>query len=256
MMLTLRPFLRPLRIRAGRYFAVLIVLAIPVWFRAATADAQIASNFFIYPFNPAGLSVPKISILPSTRWNLLRESDAITVSTTDNSSIRVLAMNGSVMYLGPPATLHLGLGHYFVECNGDRTQFCVLPNNYAGAPFLGMEGLPLGNDTNVITAVSPSWLRISGGSGALWDEVQPQAGAWDWSTADQVISNNVGAGRKIIWVAFYRPSWLTDDNQATTSIRSPSDTVLNSMPSKSGMSPGPPAISGAAFPISTVPISA
>ena len=70
-----------------------------------------------------------------------------------------------------------------------------------------------GNYTNVLGAVSPSWLRMLGGSGASWSEVQPQAGTFSWTTADQVISNNAGAGRKLIWVAFLRPSWLTDDTQ-------------------------------------------
>src|ERR1022692_1055478 len=103
MMLTIQPLLRLLWIRARRSAVVLIVLAGAVSFRAAMADAQAVSNLFIYPFNPA---VSKISITPSTRWGLFRQSDTITISTTDNSSIRVLAMNGSVVYLGPPTSLH------------------------------------------------------------------------------------------------------------------------------------------------------
>src|SRR6266853_1839019 len=109
MMLQIGLFLRLLRVRVGCYSVVLMVLAIAVSFRATTAAAQVVSNFFIYPFNPA---VSKILTAPSSRWDLFRESDTITVGTTDNSSIRVLAMNGSVVYLGPPTSLHLTRGHY------------------------------------------------------------------------------------------------------------------------------------------------
>ena len=118
MMLKIRPLLRLIWTRAGCSFVGLVVLASAVFFRVATADAQVLSNLFIYPFNPA---VSKISVTPGSRWGLFRESDTITVSTTDNSLIRILAENGSLVYLGLPTSLHVGRGHYFVECNGDRT---------------------------------------------------------------------------------------------------------------------------------------
>ena len=120
------------------------------------------------------------------------------------------------MYEGAPTSLGLTRGHYFVTCSNDAAEFAVLPNDYTGASFLGMDAVPPNNDTNVIGAISSSWLRMLGGSGGLWDEVQPGPGTWSWTTADQVISNNAGAGRKIIWVAFLRPSWLADDNQFIT----------------------------------------
>src|ERR1035437_4057411 len=110
MMLMIQPFLRLLWIRARCCSVVLMVLASAVCFHAATANAQAVSNLFIYPFNPAG---SKIATAPSSRWGLFRESDSIAVSITQNSLIRVLAMNGSVVYLGPPTSLHLARGHYF-----------------------------------------------------------------------------------------------------------------------------------------------
>src|ERR1039458_1646436 len=88
MMLTIQLLLRLLWIRARRSARVLIVLAGAACFHAAIAEAQVVSNLFIYPFNPL---VSKISITPNTRWGLFREADTITVSTTDNSSIRILA---------------------------------------------------------------------------------------------------------------------------------------------------------------------
>ena len=154
-----------------------------------------------------------IQCLPASRWNLFREADSITIRTTNNLPIQVTDLDGTVVYEGAPTSLGLTRGHYFVTCSNDAAEFAVLPNDYTGASFLGMDAVPPDNDTNVISAVSPSWLRMMGGSGGLWSEVQPGPGIWSWTTADQVISNNVGAGRKIIWVAFLRPSWLTDDNQ-------------------------------------------
>ena len=205
--LTFQSFLRPLSIRAGRCSLVLMVLASRVCFHAATADAQIAPNLFIYSFNPA---VSKISITPSSRWGLFRESDTITVSTTDSSSIRILAESGSVVYLGPPTSLHLPLGHYFVECNGDRNQFCVLPDDYAGASFLGTEADD-GTDSSLTTrlaAVNPSWVRTGDG---VWAAVEAQQGVWNWTAMDQAIAAN--AGRRIIaYVADALPAWVNANN--------------------------------------------
>src|ERR1017187_3045425 len=207
MMLTIQPLLRLLWIRARRSAVVLIVLAGAVCFRAATADAQVVSNLFIYPLNPA---VSKISIAPSPRRGLFREADTITVSTTDNSSIRVLAENGSVVYLGPPTSLHLGRGHYFVECNGDRNQFAVLPNDYAGATFLGTEADD-GTDsayTARLAAINPSWVRTGDGE---WAMAEPQPGIWNWTAMDQTIAAN--AGRRIIaYAGDILPAWVNSAN--------------------------------------------
>src|ERR1039457_6910800 len=75
MMLTIRPLLRLLRIRAGRYFIVLMALAIAACFHAVAVNAQGYTNSFLYPFNPA---VSKISFTPFTRQGFFRESDTIT----------------------------------------------------------------------------------------------------------------------------------------------------------------------------------
>ena len=124
MTLRIRLLLRLLRIRAGRIFVALMVVGGIVGFHVAVAEAQVASNFFIYPFNPA---VSKISLAPSARWGLFRSSDSITISTTDNSAIRVLTMDGTVVHFGPPITLQLGPGHYFVaDATGTPDpEFCV-----------------------------------------------------------------------------------------------------------------------------------
>jgi hypothetical protein len=208
MLLCLPVVLRSIRIRAGRIFVALLVVAATAMFDVGLAEAQNLAIPFIDPFNPA---VIKTSLAPASRWGLFRESDSIGITNTDGSSIRVLNLDGLVVYSGPPTSLHLTRGHYFIECNGDRDQFAVLPDDYVGSSFLGMEALPPGNDVNVLSAVKPAWLRI--GVGALWTDVQPGPGIWNWTSADQVVSNNAGSGRKLIWDAFYRPSWVADDNQ-------------------------------------------
>src|SRR5579862_8928882 len=209
MTLRMRELFRGVRIRAGRVFVAAAVLSGGILV-AGTADAQTVSNYFLYPFNPA---VSKITLAPAARFGLFRLSDVISIVTTDGSPIRVIDLSGNVVYSGAPTTLQPGLGHYFVECNGDRTQFCVLPNDYGTGSLLGMDAVDIGEDTNILSAMGPSWVRMLGNSGALWNEVQPSAGVWDWSTADKVVPMNAGAGRKIIWDAFLRPDWVTDDNQ-------------------------------------------
>jgi hypothetical protein len=184
-----------------------MVLAGAVCFRAETADAQAVSSLFIYPFNPA---VSKISTAPSARWGLFRQADTIAISTTDNSPIRVLAMNGSVMYLGPPTSLQFAPGHYFVECNGDRDQFAVLPNDYVGASFLGTDADD-GTDSQLtqrLAVINPSWVRTGNGE---WAVVEAQQGVWNWTVMDQTIAAN--AGRKIIaYAGNLLPPWVNSNN--------------------------------------------
>src|ERR1019366_1576296 len=211
MKLMIQPLLRLLRVRARCADIVLMVLAGTVCFGVATADAQAVSNLFIYPFNPA---VSKISIVPSSRWGLFHEADTITITTTDNSSIRVLTENGMVAYLGPPTSLQLIRGHYFVECNGDRNQFAVLPNDYAGASFLGTESDD-GTDsqfTQRLAVINPSWVRTKGGE---WATIEAQQGVWNWTAMDQVIAAN--AGRKIIaYAGNLLPPWVNSNNFLTS----------------------------------------
>ena len=206
MTLKIRLFLQPLRIRAGCFPVVLMVLAVAACFRAATVDAQAVSNLFIYSFNPYATNNIIISITPSTRWGLFRLSDAITISTTNSSSIRVLAMNGSVVYLGPPTTLHLPLGHYFVECNGDRDQFAVLPDNYAGSSFLGSECANSDDSAGAqrMASMGTAWVRVIQ---SVWALVETNRNMWDWSSTDLSVAANTNS--KIIAVsADFVPSWV------------------------------------------------
>ncbi len=206
MMFTIRAIFRRLWARA-RCFPVVWVLAATICFCAATAGAQEASNLFIYSFNPA---VSKISLAPATRWGLFRQSDTIIISTTDNSTIRVLAMNGSVVYLGPPTSLQLAVGHYFVECNGDRNQFAVLPNDYAGASFLCTDADD-GSDSSLtvrLAQADPSWERTGDGQ---WGMVEAQQGVFNWAAMDQTMA--VNPGRKVIaYAGDAPPAWVNSNN--------------------------------------------
>jgi hypothetical protein len=206
MMLTIRPLLRLLRISAGRYFIVLMALAIAACFHAVAVNAQGYTNSFLYSFNPA---VSKISFTPATRQGLFGESDTITISTSDNSPIRVMAIDGTLVYSGTPTALQLARGHYFVECNGDRSQFVVLPSDYQGASFLGVDAAD-GTDsvyTQRLAQIQPTWVRAL--TEGQWPVVEPSPGVWNWSTLDQTVA--ASAGRKIVVTAFIRPGWVTNN---------------------------------------------
>src|ERR1039458_1082793 len=49
------------------------------------------------PFNT---SVSKIQITPGSRWGLFRESDSISIQTTDDSAIQIFDLNGNSVYSG------------------------------------------------------------------------------------------------------------------------------------------------------------
>jgi hypothetical protein len=190
------------RIASVSMAAALILMLV---FSPNNTAAQAYTNSFIYSFNPA---VSKISLAPGTREGLFRESDSITISTSDNSPIRVSAIDGALVYSGTPTSLQLVRGHYFVECNGDRNQFAVLPDDYAGASFLGTEA-DLGTDsqgTERLAQIQPAWVRVMGPSD--WDLLEPQRGVWNWGPLDTAVAAN--QGRQIILMAFVRPDWVGD----------------------------------------------
>ena len=156
---------------------------------------------------------PKIQCTPADRCGLFRETDTISIQTTDNSAIVVTDLDGAIVYQGAPTSLQLPRGHYFVACSGDVSQFAVLPADYAGASFLGLETPGPGTAPSILDAVQPGWIRLAGGSGAYWADVQPSAGTWNWAAADTVISRAAGSGHKLFWMAFVRPDWQTSDQQ-------------------------------------------
>ncbi len=161
---------------------------------------------------PFDISSNIIQLTPGTRWGLFRESDSITITTTNASPIQVFDLNGNSVYSGSPTTFTLPRGHYVVECNGDRTQFCVLPNDYAGAPFLGSE-TDNWSDSSAgqrMTEMGISWVRMVQ---SIWENVETNRNAWDWSSVDKAVTAN--PGRKIIAMsASLVPSWVGPDEIA------------------------------------------
>jgi Concanavalin A-like lectin/glucanases superfamily/Putative Ig domain len=160
---------------------------------------------------PFDSNASKIQITPGSRWGLFRESDSISIQTTDNSAIQILDLNGSSIYSGNPTNLTLPRGHYIVECNGDRNQFAVLPDDYAGASFLSTEA-DNGGDSSLtarLAAVNPSWVRTGDGE---WATVEAQQGVFNWTAMDQTVAAN--AGRKIIAYIgdVTLPAWVNSNN--------------------------------------------
>src|SRR4029077_9762082 len=131
----------------------------------------------------------------------------ISIRVRTGSPVRVFTLRGQTVYEGTPGKLpRLPIGHYFVETEGDRTQFAVLPDDYMGASFLGTEG-DGGNNSSIsekLKLINPTWVRV--GVESQWEVVQAEPGWWDWDQLDRVITIN--AGRRIIVNASRRPAWV------------------------------------------------
>jgi len=100
-------------------------------------------------------------------------------------------------YVGPAGPLpRLPIGHYFVEVEGDRAEFAVLPDDYRGRDFIGTEadtGL-FRTVTEKIDQIQPGWGRDMGRT--YWESAEPRFGEWDWKSADRMASANK-PGRKV-----------------------------------------------------------
>lgn len=151
-------------------------------------------------------TVQKIRILPVANRGLFKPSEAVTIETTDNSSITVYDLYGETVYSGPSVARTYGPGHYFVECSGDRNQFAVFPDDYAGASFMGdigYDGYVIGGQRQA--RLMPGWLRTGAGG---WNVVEAQQGGADWTRMDATIASR--AGRNIIAIAASDqvPDWI------------------------------------------------
>jgi hypothetical protein len=163
---------------------------------------------FTQPFDP---TTSKIEVDPWQKWGIYRSSDVIRVSTSDGSPIRVFNLQGTTVYQGAPGALpSLPVDHYFVECPGDRTQFCVLPDDYQGASFLGCdaENPTDSASSQRLAQIQPTWARVL--TKGQWPVVEPLPGIWNWTALDNTVAAN--QGRKIIVTAFIRPDWLTNND--------------------------------------------
>ena len=106
-----------------------------------------------------------IQLSPHESFGLFRESDRISIQTANGAKVRVLTLRGETGYEGRPGKLPaLPVNHYFVETDGDRTQFAVLPKDYDGATFLGTEA-DTGTDSDFtwkLKQIRPAWAMVIG----------------------------------------------------------------------------------------------
>ena len=100
------------------------------------AYSQTLQTVFSQPFNYATYPQSIIKIAPITNWGVFATTNAVSITVSNNLAFKVFDMYGRQVFTGTSLTTNFGTGHYFVECNGDRNQFCVLPADYAGATFL------------------------------------------------------------------------------------------------------------------------
>ncbi len=187
----------------GRMLGVSMCIAASL-FHPLPVKAQLvgSTNFFSLPFDS---TQNLISFSPWNRQQLFRASDTISIQASNNQTFTVFDLRGNVLYQGGQTNLQFSPGHYFVETDGDRNQFAVLPNDYAGAPFLGTDA----NNgwsvlSNKIQQIQPTWMRTGAG---MWDLVQPQRDVWDWSAMDLVVSNSFRK-KLISSTAWTTPSWV------------------------------------------------
>src|SRR5688572_24906657 len=87
-------------------------------------SAQTPTNAFTQPFN---WTIKKLTILPTTNQGIFKVGESVVLVTPNNIPITVYDLYGRKIYSGAPTNLTFAAGHYFVECNGDRSQFAVLP---------------------------------------------------------------------------------------------------------------------------------
>lgn len=177
---------------------------------ALTTPAQTPTTVFTQPFN---WTTNRIAVLPATNHGLFKVGEPVGVVTSNNVPVTVYDLYGRQVYAGVPTTLSLAVGHYFVECNGDRSQFGVLPSDYAGASFLcdmGYSGYLEG--AQLQQRVQPGWARVGAG---IWRAVQPASGVWNWNEMDLAMALN--AGRKILAIAASdgAPDWVQPVNLAS-----------------------------------------
>jgi len=191
--------------RCWRIAGNIIIFALCLSLVASKTCAQTnaPSSGFTQSFNPA---VSLITLTPPPGAGLYHMGDSIGIQTSNNTPIRVMNIGGSLVYSGAVTTLHLPVGHYFVETPGDRTQFVVLPADFGNLDMMGVHGTGdwLYQDT-LNTAVGAAWDR----NGSGWEDVQAQSNTWDWTTSDAHLAVAEATGRKIVYLgASVVPAWL------------------------------------------------
>lgn len=169
--------------------------------------AQTPTTVFSQPFN---WTTNRIAILPTVNHGLFKVGEPVILVTSNNVSVTVYDLYGRQVYAGVPTTLSLAAGHYFVQCNGDRSQFVVLAADYAGASFLGELGYGgFIEGAQRQQRIQPAWVRTGV---ACWDYVQATNGIWNWADLDAVIARNPNRKIMVMAVGDGPPSWVQPVN--------------------------------------------
>lgn len=186
---------------------VLLWLAFFLTVLLGRSQAQTPTTVFTQPFD---WTSKKLSVFPTTNQGLFKYGEPVTIAASNNVTIAVYDIYGRSVYLGLPQPLTFGVGHYFVECNGDRCQFAVLPADYAGISYLGDQAFNryfAGEERQL--RVQPTWFRTGA---ARWQLVQTASNVWDWSQMDATIANNPGRRIMVIAGGGSPPAWVTPAN--------------------------------------------
>jgi hypothetical protein len=192
---------------SGRMGQVILSMAFFGALTVTVTRAQTPSTAFTQPFN---WTTKKLIILPSLNQGLFKVGEPVTLFTSNNIPVTVYDLYGRTVYAGAPTTRNFAVGHYFVECNGDRNQFAVLPADYVGVSYLGDQaytGYLSGADRQ--RRIQPGWARGSAGS---WRSVQPANGVWDWSQMETALASNTGRKIMVIASASGPPAWVQPAN--------------------------------------------
>jgi len=195
------------RLIFGRLGQVIFGMALFGALKVNVTSAQTPTTAFTQPFD---WTRNKLTILPTVNRGLFKVGEPVTLLTSNNIPVTVYDLYGRTIYAGAPTTQNFAAGHYFVECNGDRNQFAVLPADYAGISHLGdlaYVGYLAGADRQ--RRIQLGWAR---GGTAAWLGVQPASGVWNWSSFESALANSTG--RKIIVVAggWGMPAWVQPAN--------------------------------------------
>ena len=168
-----------------------------------SAQTNTAFSGFTQSFNPA---VSLITLTPPPGAGLYHAGDSIGIQTSNSTPIRVMGIDGSLVYSGAVTTLHLPVGHYFVETPGDRTQFAVLPGDYGNLDMLSTDATGVWGYLDTInSAFAGTWER----NGGEWQDVQAQSNVWNWSASDTRVAAVTASGRKLVYLAGRQaPFWL------------------------------------------------
>jgi hypothetical protein len=81
-----------------------------------------------------------------------------------------------------------------------------------GSSILGRSGVDLARELDAIAATGATYLRID----VYWGLIEPQPGAFDWTTTDQLVGGARSRGLKVLGILDYTPAWArpagTDDH--------------------------------------------